>query len=100
MAAIVAAWIIFTAFGVLGLRLLLRGQGKPAAWLFGLYASSGLIGVGHYLVEGATDMVWWRQLHVCADIACGIVILLIAIRLGRTSPCTRRTSSANRNASV
>jgi hypothetical protein len=40
---------------------------------------SGLIGIGHYTVEGATDMVWWRQTHVIVDILCGIAILGFAL---------------------
>ncbi|MET9315343.1 hypothetical protein ABZX12_26300 [Kribbella sp. NPDC003505] len=90
LAAVAASWFVFTAFGVFGLRLLLQGKGKPAAWLLAVYATSGLIGIGHYLVEGATDMVWWRQIHVCADIICGVVIMVLAVRLSRWSPCTRR----------
>ena len=34
-----------------------------------VYAISGLVGLGHYTVAGPTDMPWWRQLHVTADIA-------------------------------
>lgn len=90
LAGVVAAWLVFTAVGTLGLRLLLRGQGKPAAWLLGFYAGSGLLGVGHYLVDGSIHMAWWRQLHVCADIVCGALILALAVQLGRTSPCTRK----------
>ena len=43
------------------------------------YSVSGLIGFGHYTVEGATDMVWWRQTHVVVDIVCGIAILGFAL---------------------
>jgi hypothetical protein len=38
---------------------------------------------GHYTVDGATDMVWWRQTHIVLDILCGIAILAFAVRLAR-----------------
>jgi hypothetical protein len=74
-----ASWFVFTAFGVAGLWLFLRGRIVPAAVALTAYSMSGLIGIGHYLVDGATDMVWWRQAHVVADIVLGVLVLTFAL---------------------
>lgn len=77
--SIAPAWFIFTAMGAVGLWLFLRGSVAPAAVMIAVYSGSGLIGIGHYLVPGATDMVWWRQAHVIADIACGVALFAFAL---------------------
>jgi hypothetical protein len=74
-----AAWFVFTAAGVLGLWLLSRGRVAAAAVAIAVYSGSGLVGFGHYAVPGATDMVWWRQAHVAADIVCGVLLFGYAI---------------------
>jgi hypothetical protein len=74
-----AAWFMFTAVGLLGLGLFVRGRIVTSAWALTGYAVSGLIGVGHYMVPGATAMPWWRQAHVLADIICGVLILGFAV---------------------
>lgn len=83
------AWFVFTAFGVAGVWLFVRGRIVPAAACLTAYSVSGLIGIGHYTVPGATGMVWWRQAHVVADIMLGFAVLGFALwsvlRLGRTS---------------
>lgn len=56
-----------------------RGRITGAAVALTGYSVSGLIGIGHYTVEGATDMLWWRQTHVVVDIVCGIAILSFAL---------------------
>ena len=61
---VAAGWFIFTAFGVLGVWLFIRGRIAAAAVAIAVYSGSGLVGFGHYAVPGATDMVWWRQAHV------------------------------------
>lgn len=76
---IAAAWFVFTAFGVLGLWWWLHGRIRAAAAAIAAFSGSGLVGVGHYLVPGATDMVWWRQTHVSADIICGVLLLAFAL---------------------
>lgn len=91
-----AGWFIFTAFGVLGLWLWLRGRLVPAAVSIALYSGSGLVGFAHYAVPGATDMVWWRQAHVIADIVCGVLLFgfalwaVVALRPSRASRDTAR----------
>ena len=85
-----AAWFVFTGLGILGLWLWFRGRITAAAVALTGYSVSGLIGLGHYTVPGATDMVWWRQTHVVVDIGCGVAILgfalWAALRLPRSAP--------------
>jgi hypothetical protein len=73
------AWFVFTAFGALGLWLWLRNRTTAACVALTAYSVSGLVGIGHYTVDGATDMVWWRQTHVVADILCGIALFGFAV---------------------
>jgi hypothetical protein len=73
------AWFVFTAFGALGLWLFVRGRITSAAIAIAVYSGSGLVGFGHYAVPGATDMVWWRQAHVIADIVCGLLLFAFAL---------------------
>lgn len=89
---VLVGWFVFTAFGMLGLWLFVRGRTVPAAACLTAYAVSGLIGIGHYSVEGATDMVWWRQTHVVVDIICGVLVLGFALWSVATSP--RRPAGA------
>lgn len=87
---VLVSWFVFTAFGIAGLLLFARGRIVAAAACLTAYSISGLIGIGHYLVEGATDMVWWRQTHVVADIVCGVLVLAFALRSVRAlRPATR-----------
>ena len=74
-----AAWFVFTAFGALGLWGFVRGRITAAAVAIAVYSGSGLVGLGHYTVPGATDMVWWRQAHVVADIICGLLLFGFAL---------------------
>jgi hypothetical protein len=76
---VLISWFVFTGFGIAGLWLFVRGRIGPAAACLTAYSVSGLIGVGHYLIPGATDMVWWRQTHVVADIICGVLVLVFAL---------------------
>lgn len=76
---IAPSWFVFTAFGVLGLWLFLRGRVAAAAVAVAAYSGSGLIGFGHYAVPGATNMVWWRQAHIIADITCGVLLFAFAM---------------------
>lgn len=80
------SWFVFTAFAGAAIVLLRRGQTMPAALCLSLYSISGLIGLGHYTVPGAFDMPLWRQAHVGIDVACGVVILGLAIGLLRERP--------------
>jgi uncharacterized membrane protein len=84
------AWFFFTAFGIAGYLLLARARVTAAAIALAVYSGSGLVGIGHYLVKGATDMPAWRQAHVIADILCGIAMITLAFWLVRQE---RRTVS-------
>lgn len=46
------AWFVFTAVGLAGYALFLRGRYAFACLCLGLYAGSGLVGFGHYAAEG------------------------------------------------
>ncbi len=72
---VLGSWFVFTAFGLAGLAYFTRGRVLAAAACLGVYSISGLVGLAHYSVPGATGMPWWRQAHIAADIACGVAVL-------------------------
>ncbi|WP_116040448.1 hypothetical protein [Amycolatopsis palatopharyngis] len=76
---VAASWFVFTASGAAGLWLWFRGRITIACVALTGYSLSGLVGIGHYLVPGATEMVWWRQTHVLVDIACGLAVFGFAV---------------------
>ena len=73
------SWFLFTAVGVSGYLLFLRGRNTLACFCLGIYAGSGLVGIGHYAAGGMTDAAWWRQTHIVADIALGIAMAALAV---------------------
>jgi hypothetical protein len=83
-ALVLGAWFAFTAAGLAGYLLFRRSPSNGALMLLAAYSGSGLIGIGHYLVPGATSMPWWRQAHVCFDIASGIAMFSFAMWAART----------------
>ena len=82
-ALVLGAWFGFTAAGLAGYLLFRHRPSDLALVLLAAYAGSGLIGIGHYLVPAATSMPWWRQAHVCLDIASGIAVFSFAIWAAR-----------------
>ena len=84
-ALVAIGWFAFTALGGIGLLLWFRRHITTSAIFLTGYSVSGLIGIGHYTVPGAGDMVWWRQAHVVVDIACGAAILGFALWAARNS---------------
>ena len=78
-------WFVFTALGAVGLLLWFRRHITTSAVFLTGYSVSGLIGIAHYTVPGATDMVWWRQAHVVADIVCGAAVLGFALWAAKNS---------------
>ena len=88
-ATVLGAWFGFTAAGLAGYLLFRRSRSGLALILLAAYSGSGLVGIGHYLVPGATSMPWWRQAHVCLDITCGIAVfsfVIWAVRARRHDP--------------
>jgi hypothetical protein len=82
-ALVLGAWFAFTAAGLAGYLLFRRAPSNLALILLAVYSGSGLVGIGHYLVPGATSMPWWRQAHVCFDITCGIAVFSFAMWAAR-----------------
>lgn len=82
-ALVLGAWFAFTAAGLAGYLLFRRRPSGLALILLAAYSGSGLVGIGHYLVPGATSMLWWRQAHVCFDITCGIAVFSFAMWAAR-----------------
>jgi hypothetical protein len=90
---IAASWFLFTGFGVAAYVLAARDRLVAAGLCLAVYAGSGLVGFGHYTVEGATDMPARRQAHIVADILCGLAAIALAVwlvRRGRRSSATPR----------
>lgn len=88
------SWFLFTAVGLAGYALFLRGRYPLACLCLGFYAGSGLVGFGHYATDGMTDAVWWRQAHVVADIMLGIAMVSIAVYFALKPPRGERLAAA------
>jgi hypothetical protein len=83
---VLLSWFVFTSFGIAGYVLFCRGDITRACLCLAAYSGSGLVGIGHYTVPGATDLVWWRQLHIITDIFCGVAIFAFAVWAARAAP--------------
>ena len=94
---IAISWFAFTAFAIAGYVYYRRERWTAAAGSLAVYSMSGLVGFGHYTVSGATDMPWWRQTHIVADILCGIAVIGFAILIARRrpQPSLNRTTPPN-----
>ncbi len=90
---IAVSWFVFTAIAALAVWNHRRGADAPAAVCLAVYSLSGLVGLGHYGVAGATEMVWWRQAHVIADIVLGAALLFLAFAVWRYRSSRRSTPS-------
>ena len=88
------SWLAFTAVAVGAYLLLRRGRTLAAAFGLAIYSGSGLVGIGHYTVPGATGMPWWRQAHIVADITCGVALLACALWLARRARAPIREQPA------
>ena len=73
------AWIIFSAFGVVGYVLYRRGDIRLGSALLAVYSISGLIGIGHYTASGMSELAWWRHVHIGVDFLCGGAVLTFAV---------------------
>ena len=90
---VLGAWFGFTAAGLAGYLLFRRSPSNLALVLLAAYAGSGLVGIGHFLVPGASSMPWWRQAHVSLDIASGIAVLSFAVWAERARRPRRAAAS-------
>jgi len=77
------SWFGFTAIALAGYLSFRSHPSTLALVLLAAYSGSGLVGIGHYLVPDATSMPWWRQAHVCFDIASGIAVFSFAVWAAR-----------------
>ena len=89
------SWFFFTALGIGGYLLFRRRSYPLACLLLAAYSGSGLVGILHYSADGMTDAVWWRQMHVIADIACGAAVFAFAVWAGRSGAAAARGSSGS-----
>ena len=96
-AVIAVSWFVFTALAYASWQLLRRGRRRAAAAALLAYSLSGLVGLGHYTVEGASGMPWWRHAHVVADIVCGIAIAAAALwMVGSSAPDPQAAGASTR----
>jgi hypothetical protein len=71
-------WLVFTAGGLLGYWLYVRGQVVAACAALSFYSISGLISIGHYAEAGMSELAWWRHVAIWIDITLGAAIFLFA----------------------
>ena len=71
---VTSSWFAFTAAAVGAVVMLARGRVLAGAILLAVYSGSGLVGIGHYPVQGALGIHSRRHLSGAGDIACGLAI--------------------------
>ncbi len=86
---IAVAWFFFTAFAIVAVVFLRRGEDRIAALCLAVYSGSGLVGIGHYSVGGTSEFPWWRHAHIVSDIVLGVAVLVMAVRLARAASTER-----------
>ena len=77
------SWFGFAAAAGAALLFLRRGELGPAAIALAGFSLSGLVGIGHYTVEGTGEFPWWRHAHILTDITLGIALAATAVWLWR-----------------
>ena len=83
-------WVVFTAAGACGYLLFRRGRTTAAARCLAFYALSGLIGIGHYRDAPPTAFDPFQNVFIVTDIVLGLVVLVLAIRIGRPPRLTKK----------
>jgi hypothetical protein len=91
---VLGAWFVLTPIGLAGYWLYLRGEIRTAALLLIVYSTSGLVGIGHYTVDGMTSEPAWRQAHVVADVMLGASVFAFALWSIVSLPKTYRPLTA------
>jgi hypothetical protein len=83
-----AAWVVFTAFGVVGYRRFREGRWQQAAACLAIYSASGLVSIGHYVGISVNDLSVFQNTFVFLDIAAGFAVLAFAIWTARQATNT------------
>jgi len=80
-AMIPISWVLFTAAGVAGYRLLTRGNRSLGGSLLGAYSVSGLIGILHYTTVPPGDFDWFQNTFIGLDFLAGLAVFVLAVRI-------------------
>jgi hypothetical protein len=80
--AIVVAWPLLTAVGLLGLARYTQGRDAPAHLLLAVYALLPLSTLGHY-TEGSPDIAPFWYATIVTDGLAGIAVLAFVVRSAR-----------------
>jgi hypothetical protein len=89
-------WLIFTAFGVAGYLLYLRGGRAAAGACLAVYSVSGLIGWLHYTGGPISAFDAFQHANIVIDGLAGIAVLVLAVAVARSGEAT----SSRRGASL
>jgi hypothetical protein len=82
---IVIAWFVLTAAGVWGIRQFRAGERGRAALGLGVYSTSGVVGIAHFIDVSASAMDAFQLTFVLVDVALGVAVFAIALWLALTS---------------
>jgi hypothetical protein len=91
--AVVATWIVLTAFGLAGYRLYLRGRHPAAELCLAVYSVTGISTLAHYLSGGTSRLPAWRHVSIASDGVLGLAVLGFAVWVIATRPA-RATRAA------
>lgn len=90
-AVVIASWFLFTAAGLIGVRLYRDGQFAKAHAFLLFYAYAGLVSLGHFLYGPPSDLTTRALVSVLIDAVAGSAVLAVTVRSilarrGRAAP--------------
>lgn len=96
-AMIPVSWVLFTAAGIAGYRLLKKGNRGTGGSLLGVYSVSGLIGIGHYTTVSPGDFSAFQNTFIALDFLAGLAVFVMAVRLVTTRAVSRPPTTTGRS---
>ena len=96
-AMIPISWVLFTAAGVAGYRLLKQGNRGLGGSLFGVYSVSGLIGIFHYTTVSPRDFSAFQNTFIGLDFLAGLAVFVLAVRIVTTRAVSRPPTTTGRS---
>jgi hypothetical protein len=96
-AMIPLSWVLFTAAGVTGYRLLKQGNRSLGGALLAVFSVSGLIGILHYTTVSPDEFSGFQNTFIGLDFLAGLAVFLVAVRIATTRAVSPPPTSSGRS---
>ena len=91
------SWVLFTAAGVAGYRLVKQGNRSLGGSLLGVYSVSCLIGILHYTTVSPDAFSAFQNTFIALDFLAGLAVFLVAVRIVTTGAVSPPPTSNGRS---